>query len=154
MELIDVLNSLDMGKISVAKAKKLLSLYSIEKIENFAKFDVGRKLRRGIPEVIFAEKKQFTVLKKIILGAVSRSDPLLPIGTMGRAQRKSEMIFPRWGLPMSTEPLLITSITGRRWTPSSKNSMLSLRHAVPPLRLPTLSGMPKCVGAWPRPKSG
>ena len=77
MELIDILKSLNMGKISVAKAKKLLSLYSIEKIEDFAKFDVGRKLRRGIPEVIFAEKKQFAVLKKIILGATSRSGCIL-----------------------------------------------------------------------------
>lgn len=77
MELVDILKSLDLGKISVAKAKKLLSLYSIEKIEDLAKFDVGRKLRRGIPEVIFAEKKQPAVLRKIILGATSRSDCLL-----------------------------------------------------------------------------
>jgi pyridinium-3,5-biscarboxylic acid mononucleotide synthase len=77
LELIDILKSLDLGKINVAKAKKLLSLYSVEKVEDFAKFDVGRKLRRGIPEVIFAEKKQPTVLKKIIRGAISRSDYLL-----------------------------------------------------------------------------
>lgn len=77
MELVDILKSLELGKISVTKAKKLLSLYSIEKIEDFAKFDVGRKLRRGIPEVIFAEKKQSAVLKKIILGATYRSDCVL-----------------------------------------------------------------------------
>jgi len=61
----------------VAKAQKLLSLYSIEKIEDLAKFDVGRKFRRGIPEVIFAEKKQLVDLKKILLAAISRSDPVL-----------------------------------------------------------------------------
>jgi len=77
LELVDILKSLEVGKISVANAKKLLSLYSVEKIEDFAKFDAGRKLRRGIPEVIFAEKKQLPVLKKIILGAVSRSDCVL-----------------------------------------------------------------------------
>ena len=61
----------------MTKAQKLLSLYSIEKIEDLAKFDVGRKFRRGIPEVIFAEKKQLVDLKKILLAAISRSDPVL-----------------------------------------------------------------------------
>ncbi|HYL66026.1 MAG TPA: nickel pincer cofactor biosynthesis protein LarB [Nitrosopumilaceae archaeon] len=77
MNLIEILESLKIGKISVTKAKKLLSLHSVEKIEEIAKFDVGRKFRRGIPEVIFAEKKQLVDLKKILLAAISRSDPLL-----------------------------------------------------------------------------
>lgn len=92
MELVDILKSLELGKISVTKAKKLLSLYSIEKIEDFAKFDVGRKLRRGIPEVIFAEKKQFIVLKKIILGATSRSDCIL-VSRVNKDQYKSLISF-------------------------------------------------------------
>lgn len=92
MELVDILKSLELGKISVAKAKKLLSLYSIEKIEDFAKFDVGRKLRRGIPEVIFAEKKQFIVLKKIILGATSRSDCIL-VSRVNKDQYKNLISF-------------------------------------------------------------
>ena len=61
----------------MTKAQKLLSIYSIEKIEDFAKLDVGRKFRRGIPEVIFAEKKQLADLKKILVAAISRSDPVL-----------------------------------------------------------------------------
>ncbi len=77
MELTKILESLDLGKISVPKAKKLLSLYSVEKIEEFAKLDVGRRLRRGIPEVVFAEKKQLVDLKKIILVATSRSERVL-----------------------------------------------------------------------------
>ena len=77
LELVDILKSLEMGRISISKAKKLLSLYSVEKIEDFAKFDVGRKLRRGIPEVIFAEKKDIAILKKIILAAIARSNCVL-----------------------------------------------------------------------------
>ncbi len=73
MDLVEILESLKIGKISVSKAQKLLSLHSIEKIEDFAKIDVGRKSRRGIPEVIFAEKKQLTEMKKIILAAINRS---------------------------------------------------------------------------------
>jgi hypothetical protein len=55
----------------------MLSIYSIEKIEDFAKLDVGRRLRRGIPEVIFAEKKQITEVKKIILAAINRTGYVL-----------------------------------------------------------------------------
>jgi len=71
------LESLKLGKLTVSQAKKMLSIYSIEKIEDFAKLDVGRKLRRGIPEVVFAEKKQLKEIKKIILGAINRSGLIL-----------------------------------------------------------------------------
>ena len=66
MNLTEILESLRLRKISISKAKKLLSLYSIEKIEDFAKLDVGRKFRRGMPEVVFAEKKTIGEIKKII----------------------------------------------------------------------------------------
>lgn len=77
MELNEILASLKAGKITVPSARKLLSLYSIEKIENFAKIDTGRKNRRGIPEVIFAEKKQFIEIKKIIQKALKKSNSVL-----------------------------------------------------------------------------
>ena len=67
MDLIEILESLKLGKLTISQAKKMLSIYSIEKIEDFAKLDVGRKLRRGIPEVIFGEKKQLGEIKKIML---------------------------------------------------------------------------------------
>lgn len=74
---MDVLESLRDGKITVSKAKKLLSLYSIEKIEDFAKIDVGRKYRKGIPEVIFAERKQPEEIKKIIQRVLAKSNSVL-----------------------------------------------------------------------------
>ena len=77
MELEEILESLKAGKLSTSKAKKLLSLYSIEKIEDFAKIDVGRKNRRGIPEVIFAENKQLEEIKKIIQKTLKKSNSVL-----------------------------------------------------------------------------
>ena len=77
MDLIEILESLKLGKLTVSKAQKLLSLHSIEKIEDFAKLDIGRKFRRGIPEVIFSERKSFVEIKKIILAALRRSDSVL-----------------------------------------------------------------------------
>lgn len=77
MELIEILESLKLGKLTISQAKKMLSIYSIEKIEDFAKLDVGRKIRRGIPEVIFAEKKQLSEIKKIMFAAITRSGSVL-----------------------------------------------------------------------------
>ncbi len=77
LDLTEILESLDLGKINVSKAKKLLSLYSVEKIEDFAKIDVSRKLRRGIPEVVFAEKKELSDLKKIIVTLTSKADSVI-----------------------------------------------------------------------------
>jgi NCAIR mutase (PurE)-related protein len=46
-----ILESLKSGKISTNNAKKLLTLYSIEEVENFAKIDINRSKRRGVPEI-------------------------------------------------------------------------------------------------------
>ena len=62
MEIHEILESLEAGKITVNNAKKLLSLYSIEEVEGFAKIDINRRKRRGIPEVIFAEPKELDEL--------------------------------------------------------------------------------------------
>ncbi len=77
MELDEILSSLKSRKITVPTARKLLSLYSIEKIENFAKIDTGRKNRRGIPEVIFAENKEFSEIKKITQAVLKKSNSIL-----------------------------------------------------------------------------
>lgn len=77
MEITDVLESLKLGKITVSEAKKLLSLYSIEKIEDFAQIDMGRKHRKGIPEVIFAERKTPDEIKKIIVRVLEKSNSVL-----------------------------------------------------------------------------
>lgn len=77
MEINEILGSLEAGKISVSNAKKLLSLYSIEKIEEFAKIDTGRRNRRGMPEVIFAENKELDETKKIIKKVFEKSNSLV-----------------------------------------------------------------------------
>jgi len=77
LDLTEILETLSKGNISVSKAQKLLSLYSIEKIEEFAKIDIGRKIRNGVPEVIFAEKKQLSEIKKIIVKVLTKTDLVL-----------------------------------------------------------------------------
>ena len=77
MNIEQIFQSLQDGKISPSKARKLLSLYSIEKIGNIAQIDTGRKNRKGIPEVILAEKKHLSDLKKIITKTLSKNNEVL-----------------------------------------------------------------------------
>ena len=77
MNVSDILDSVKNGKISVNETKKQLSLYSIEKIENFAKIDLGREVRKGVPEVIFAERKENSEVKKIIKNVLKKTNSIV-----------------------------------------------------------------------------
>ena len=66
MELDDILQSLKSGNIDITKAKKLLSIYAIEQVKDYAKIDVNRNMRKGIPEIIFAESKKRDEIKEIM----------------------------------------------------------------------------------------
>jgi hypothetical protein len=72
-----IFQSLQDGKISPSKARKLLSLYSIEKIGNIAQIDTGRRNRKGIPEIILAERKELVDLKKIIKKTLTKNNEVL-----------------------------------------------------------------------------
>ncbi len=77
MDIEQIFQSLQDGKISPSKAKKLLSLYSIEKIGNIAQIDTGRRNRKGIPEIILAERKELLDLKKIIKKTLTKNNEVL-----------------------------------------------------------------------------
>jgi hypothetical protein len=77
LEIHEILESLEKGKISLDKAKKMLSLYSIEEIEGIAKIDINRRKRKGIPEVIFAESKKIDEIKKIIQKTLEKTNSVV-----------------------------------------------------------------------------
>ncbi|MDH3277834.1 MAG: nickel pincer cofactor biosynthesis protein LarB [Nitrosopumilus sp.] len=77
MEIQEILESLEKGKISSKTAKKMLSLYSIEQIEEIAKIDVNRRKRRGIPEVIFGETKSLDEIKKILKVTLEKTNEVI-----------------------------------------------------------------------------
>ncbi len=53
----EILRRFANGKISIEEACKELKLESIRKVKDFARIDVNRPHRTGIPEIIFAEGK-------------------------------------------------------------------------------------------------
>ena len=71
MNLRQILEAVASRKIGIGEAEKLIKLTSVEEIENLAKMDVSRELRRGVPEVVLAEGKTPDQLVKIVLRSIA-----------------------------------------------------------------------------------
>lgn len=69
----DVLRKVAEGKLSIEEAEKFLKAWAIEEIENLAKIDVGREVRKGVPEIILGEGKDPKDLTEITLKMLSKS---------------------------------------------------------------------------------
>lgn len=54
----EILEELLEGKISPEEAEKRLRLLCIREVKGIAKLDIGREIRKGIPEVVFGEGKE------------------------------------------------------------------------------------------------
>jgi len=53
----DLLENVKKGLISIDEAETRLKTHAVKKVADLAKLDVGRGVRRGIPEIILAENK-------------------------------------------------------------------------------------------------
>lgn len=73
MDLHTILHQFASGTISLDEAKKQISVHAVEKIEDIAKLDIGREVRRGVPEIIFAENKEQCDIIRIATAAVKRN---------------------------------------------------------------------------------
>ncbi len=60
-----ILRKLKQGEISIEEAKRELDIYRIKKIEDFARIDVNRLERKGIPEIIIADGKNAVQIARI-----------------------------------------------------------------------------------------
>src|SRR5262245_45833182 len=70
MDLQTILDSFANGSLSLSDVKKEISIHAIEKIGDIAKLDIHREMRKGMPEIIFAENKEYVDLIKISLAAI------------------------------------------------------------------------------------
>ncbi len=66
MVMKEILQKLIDGQITIEEAERNLKTMQIKEIEDFAKLDMCRDQRTGIPEVIFAESKESDDIIKII----------------------------------------------------------------------------------------
>ncbi|MCL2786755.1 MAG: hypothetical protein FWD81_06030, partial [Methanomassiliicoccaceae archaeon] len=57
MSIRDILESLKKDEISIAEAEKALRLDYVEKVNGHTVFDHARKMRKNVPEVVYALPK-------------------------------------------------------------------------------------------------
>ena len=73
MDLRTILDMFANGSLSLSDVEKEISIHAIEKIGDIAKLDVHRELRKGMPEIIFAENKEYKDIIRIALAAIRRN---------------------------------------------------------------------------------
>ena len=73
MDLHSILDKFANGSLSLSDAEKEVAIHAIEKIGNVAKLDVSREMRKGIPEIILAENKEYKDIIRIALAAIQRN---------------------------------------------------------------------------------
>lgn len=73
MDLRTILDRFARGAISFDKAQKEIAINAIEHVEDIARLDIGRESRRGLPEIILAEHKEYADTVKIAVAAAGRS---------------------------------------------------------------------------------
>jgi NCAIR mutase (PurE)-related protein len=69
----EVLEKVAKNEISPAEAEKLLRPLAIDELENLAKIDCNRELRKGIPEIILADGKATKDLVEISLKMLAKN---------------------------------------------------------------------------------
>ncbi|NOR77791.1 MAG: nickel pincer cofactor biosynthesis protein LarB [Methanophagales archaeon] len=67
----EILRRFGRGEIGIEEASKELKLESIRKIRDFARIDINRSYRTGIPEIIFAEGKSNNEVADIAIAVAS-----------------------------------------------------------------------------------
>ena len=77
MQIRDILEKFAKTEISISEAEKLLRLNAIEEVEDLAKIDVSRQLRKGVPEIILAEGKLPEHTAKIAVKALARNGSVI-----------------------------------------------------------------------------
>lgn len=103
VHLKEILDRLARGKISVEEAQKMLSLHSIEYVEDLAKLDVGRDMRRGMPEVVFGENKIYSDLTKIVDAALKRKGSVIISRINNDHMKKLQKLLSKKGKVIASE---------------------------------------------------
>jgi NCAIR mutase (PurE)-related protein len=73
LDLRTILEKFAKGAITAEEAQKEISIHAIEHVDNIARLDVGREMRRGLPEIVFAERKEYADTLQIAVAAVKRN---------------------------------------------------------------------------------
>lgn len=98
MELRAILDRFAKGAISLEDAQKEIAIHAIEHVEEIAKLDIGREQRRGLPEIILAEHKEYSDILRIATLAARKSRRVLISRVRKRELKKLVSALKKKGL--------------------------------------------------------
>lgn len=74
MKLEEILKKYNEGSLSLNDFRKFISFSYVENIENIAKLDINREIRKGIPEIIYGENKAYSDLIRIVTKVLKQNE--------------------------------------------------------------------------------
>jgi NCAIR mutase (PurE)-related protein len=78
MEFEELLNEYNNGNLSINELKRHITSFYIHNVgKNIAKLDINRRIRKGIPEVIFAANKDYSDITKIISDILGKNKTIV-----------------------------------------------------------------------------
>lgn len=92
----ELLNAVRSGKIDLKKAEQLLKLDALAIVDNVARIDYNRYLRRGVPEIIYARSKTTKQLQQILgklIPKFEKNPNALPIILSKISEQQAERIL-------------------------------------------------------------
>ncbi|MEW5839569.1 nickel pincer cofactor biosynthesis protein LarB [Nitrososphaera sp.] len=97
-DLRSILDRFARGAITFEEAQKEIAMHSIERIGDIAKLDVGREVRKGLPEIVFAERKEYADTLKIAEAAARRNGSVVVSRIKKQELKKLVQALKRKGL--------------------------------------------------------
>lgn len=98
-DLRTILEKFAKGAITFEEAQKAIAIHSVEHVsDGIAKLDVGREMRKGLPEIIFAERKEYADTIKIAQAAVRRNGQVIVSRAKKRDLKKLATALRKKGL--------------------------------------------------------
>lgn len=76
-DLEEILRQLKSGQISIEEATRAINLFGLDIINKEVRMDLGRLVRKGIPEIIFTENKSPDMVLKIVTSMMESHQVIL-----------------------------------------------------------------------------
>ena len=73
----EILKQLESGQISIEEATRAINLFELDYIDKEVRMDLGRLMRKGIPEIVFVEKKSPAMVLKIATSMMESQPAIL-----------------------------------------------------------------------------
>ncbi|HXG07078.1 MAG TPA: nickel pincer cofactor biosynthesis protein LarB [Nitrososphaera sp.] len=97
-DLHSILSRFANGSLTLSEVEREISIHAVEKIGEIAQLDVNREMRKGMPEIIFSENKEYRDIIRIALAAIRNNGQVVvsrirknEVSKVAAALRRKEM---------------------------------------------------------------